>query len=321
MNSTEMTVQAIPAGVYTPTTTFFEDDEKRSLDLKTQACHAKWLYENGITGVVVPGSMGEAAHLTATERQQLVATMRQAVPDPAFKVIAGAPPLGAIEDAVEESKRAKEVGADYFIVLVPGFFGTTLTSQQGIAEYFTKVADESVLPVMIYNYPGVSNNVTVTIETFRELSKHPNICGVKLTHFNLDIYALLGKDSTLCETNNFRPFTGLGQILVPALSVGIYGTIDALSALFPRVMVRLYSLYRDGDYLGASELQFKVTGADQMLAALNIVGVKYALKQLHGWGNSVVARPPLGAVNVNVYNSFSEEIKELVQIEKSLGGK
>lgn len=310
-----MTVETIPGGVYTPITTFFHEDY--TLDLKTQVQHAKFLYDNGIQGLVVAGSMGEAAHLSSHERYTLVKTLREAIPDPQFKLIAGAPPLN-VQDGIKESVQAKEAGANFMIFLVPGFFGGHLTSQQGIVDYFHAIADQSALPIMVYNYPGVSNNVTLTIDTFHQLSHHGNIVGVKLTHFAMDTYTLLGKDIRL-HKNNFSPFTGLGQVLVPAMAVGIRGTIDGLSGVFPKVMVRLFELIKQGKWEEAGELQFLVTQADMMIGDYNLVGTKFAINKYHGMGGYLAGRPPLNqGIDGEKFKKYEEAFDELMKVEKTL---
>ncbi|KAK6455967.1 Dihydrodipicolinate synthase [Scheffersomyces xylosifermentans] len=309
----------LPAGIYTPITTFFKNDDDYTLDLEAQVQHTQFLYNNGISGLVVAGSMGETPHLSQKERHDLVAALRKGVPDKSFKLIAGAPPMGSIDEAVAESESASDAGADFIILLIPGYFGSSLISQEGIIDYFSRVADKSALPVIIYNYPGTTNNVSITYDTYKKLSTHPNIVAVKLTHFNLDLYTLLGKDHELCETNNFRPFTGLGQVLLPAMSVGIYGAIDGMSALFPKVMVKLYTLIREEKYKEASELQYLVTRADMMIMELNVVGVKHALKQFYNFGECLTGRPPLSkSVDLEAYAKHEANLKVLDKLEKSL---
>lgn len=307
----------IPQGVYTPIVTFFKSDKSYSLDLSTQVEHAKFLYKNGITGVVAAGSMGEAGHMTRSERNSLVKAIREAIPDPEFKIIAGAPPL-SVKEAEEEAVSAQRAGADFIILLVPGYFGPHLTSQEGLVEYFETIASSSPIPVMIYNYPGVANNVTLLIDSYKRLSQHSNISGVKLTHFNLDLYALLGKDDHF-TTNGFRTFTGLGQVLVPAMSVGIQGTIDGLSGIFPKTMVKLYSLVKEGNFAEAAELQYLVTRADQMIMDLNLVGTKHAIAKYHGWGECLTGRPPLSKkVDNESYGKYSPYLDAVMAIEKNL---
>ncbi|KAK6462014.1 hypothetical protein DFJ63DRAFT_139562 [Scheffersomyces coipomensis] len=307
----------IPNGIFTPIPTYFKDDGDYTLDLETQVKHAKMLYKAGINGLVVSGSMGEAANITMQERCSALKAIREAVPDTNFKLIAGIPP-SSYRDIIEESKLASDVGANFIIVLVPGYFGSKLVSQQGIIDYFKLVADGSSLPIMIYNYPGVVNGVDIEVSTFEELSKHPFISGVKLTHFNLDTYILLGKNPVL-KANHFTSFTGLGQVLVPALSVNIKGAIDGLSGIFPKTMLKLLKLYEDGKYDQAADLQYLVTRANMMIGEFNVYGVKYALKQIYDFGDCITGRPPLSThIDVGKYKKYQNDIDALIRYESSL---
>lgn len=307
----------IPKGIFTPIPTYFKDDGSYSLDLETQVKHAKMLYESGINGLVVSGSMGEASNMTMKERCSVLKAIREAIPDSNFKLIAGMPPSNYL-DIIEESQIASDLGANFIIVLVPGYFGTKLVTQQGIIDYFKIVADGSSLPIMIYNYPGVVNGVDIEVSTFEELAKHPFIVGVKLTHFNLDTYTLLGKNPILLA-NNFTPFTGLGQVLVPALSVNIKGAIDGLSGIFPKTMLKLLKLYESGKFEQAADLQYLVTRANMMIGEFNVYGVKYTLKQIYDLGDCITGRPPLSTnIDTEKYKKYQNDIDLLLKYENSL---
>lgn len=308
----------VPSGIYSPVTTFFKDDGEFSLDLDSQIKHAQHLYKSGIKGLVLPGSMGESPNLSKKERHQLVAAIRKAIPDPNFKLIAGAPPLGSIAEAIEESYGAKEAGADFIILLVPGYFGPGLSTQQGIVDYFTRVADKSALPIVLYNYPGTCNNVSISAESYDVLGVHPNIVGAKLTHLYFDLYAILGQNPQF-KKNNFKVFTGMGQVLVPAVAVGITGAIDAMSAIFPKVMVKLFDLIQEGKIEEANELQAKVARADLMIPELNINGTKHAVKQFLGFGEHFTGRPPLSKpLDLKAYAKYEQDLKVLAEIEATL---
>lgn len=309
--------QIVPAGIYSPVTTFYKSDN-HLLDLAAQVQHANFLYERRIRGLLVCGSMGEAALMTKQERHQLVSAVRAGVSDPEFKIIAGAPAMVCIEDIVEESRSAKAAGADFFIVLIPGFFGPHLTTQAGLVDFFTRVADESALPVLIYNYPGTSNMVTMSADSYRQLAAHPNIVGAKFTHSNLEEYALVAQDPKV-KSSNFTLLTGLGQVLIPALTVGFSGAIDGLSAVFPKSLVHLYELHQQGDHEGALRLQLLINRAEKLVAELNINGVKYALKQYYGFGSGLVARPPLNRYfTVEAFGKFESALRELKEVEDGL---
>lgn len=310
------TAKEVPSGIYTPIPTFFTKS-KNSVDYDTMEKHVQMLSACKINGVVVSGSMGEGTNLTLKERAKSVEVARNAVADKSFKIIAGAG-LGSVEDIVEESVLAAAKGADFIMALVPGYFGPNLVTQEGIIAYFEGVADKSALPLIIYNYPNTCNNVTLTYSTFRKLAEHPNIVGVKLTHYNFDMYTLLGHDPFF-EANNFKSFTGLGQVLGPALSVSIFGAIDGLSGIFPKTMVKLYNLYIEGKVKEAAELQWLVTKVDLMITELNVLGVKYALHDIYGLGEKLEGRPPLSKpVNLQAYESYAADIEKLKQYEESI---
>lgn len=306
----------IPSGIYTPIPTFFTN-QKDAVDYSTLEKHVKMLAASRITGVVVSGSMGEGTNLTLHERVRSIEVARGAVTDSNFKIIAGAG-LGCVADIVEESQLTASKGADFLMVLVPGYFGPNLVSQEGIIDYFEQVADKSALPLIIYNYPNTCNNVNLTFDTFKKLSEHPNIVGVKLTHYNFDMYTLLGHDPTF-EANNFKSFTGLGQVLGPALSVSLFGAIDGLSGIFPKTMVRLYELYTSGKQEEAAKLQWMVTKVDLMVTELNVLGVKYALNQIYDLGEKLEGRAPLSKpVNISIFDSYTEDILKLREYENSI---
>lgn len=304
-------------GVYTPVTTFY--NESFELDFDSQVRHAKHLYSNGINGLLLSGSIGESIHLTTEERIKLVSAVRESIPDKTFTIVSGMPYTN-IADALKEIELIRRAGGDFAILHVPGFYGTKLTHQQGIIDYFHAIADKTTLPFLIYHYPGVSNGLDVKPETFAVLAKHPQIVGVKLTHSNVDDYIMIsaGKDENLAK--NFKPFTGLGQILIPALSAGAFGTIDGLSGIFPKVMVRLFQLVKLGKHDEALKLQYLVTKADRMIFDLNLAGVKNVLFKLYGFGSSKVSgRPPLNnLIDDETWSKYDSDFKKLAAIESTL---
>lgn len=308
----------IDEGIYTPVPTFFKGDDYQ-LDLDAQVEHAKKLYHSGINGLVIAGSMGESIHLTRDERICLLKTIRTAIPDEKFKLISGMP-YSNISDTILEIDQIHQNGGDYVILLTPGYYGPKLTHQQGIIDFFTLVGNKLKLPILIYHYPGVSNGTDITTETFNSLLEHPQIIGVKLTHFNMDKYILLTGQKDKFNANNFRPFTGLGQILVPSLAVGAYGAIDGLSGIFPKSMVKLYNLYKTKQYDEAAKLQYVVTKANEMVFDLNLKGVKYALNKIHGLGDvNGYARPPLtNVIDEEIWQKYADDMNRLAKYESSI---
>ena len=100
--------------------------------------------------MVILGSTGEAIHLTNKERNELISSQRQELDKAGFKdraIIAGTATQN-VEETLIQLNDAKAAGAEYGMVLAPGYFASA-ASQQGIEKWFTAVADKSPIPVMM----------------------------------------------------------------------------------------------------------------------------------------------------------------------------
>lgn len=170
-------------GVFVPIPTFFKDNE--DLDFEALEKHIKYLSNTGIAGIIFMGSSGEAVHLTDEERIQVIQKGRELIKkyDPSIKVLAGTGAQSA-RLTIKLCKDAASAGAEYVLVLPPSYYRPSIDGQ-AILEFFTRVADESPVPVIIYNYPGVTQNVDIDAKTLVKLAKHPNIVGVKGTDGNV----------------------------------------------------------------------------------------------------------------------------------------
>ncbi|KAG9229032.1 dihydrodipicolinate synthase [Amylocarpus encephaloides] len=322
-----------PPGVYVPVPTFFVPPSSPSyttistpLDPSIQAAHSLHLARSGITGLVVLGSTGEAVHLTNKERSQVLRGIRQTFDENGFQdypLIAGTAAQN-VEDVVEQLKAAKEDGVQWGLVLVPGYFAAAST-QKGIVKWFQEVASRSEIPVMVYHYPGVSNNVRVTPSTFAILSQHPNIVGCKLSHGDVSIHAQIAC-SPLIDHTHFHTFTGLGQQLLPILSLGCAGTIDGSAGFFPKSVVRLYNLGvkdrpTDAEVKERRLLQYKVSAVEEIVVKYGTVGIKECVSRILGMGARAGTRIPLeGGIpgGDKEWENWKEVVGELGAVEKGL---
>ncbi|KAL2073482.1 hypothetical protein VTL71DRAFT_10808 [Oculimacula yallundae] len=322
-----------PAGVYVPVPTFFASKKAANynttaapLDLETQAAHSLHLARSGITGLVVLGSTGEAVHLTNKERFEVLSSVRKAYDNAGFKdypIIAGTAAQN-IEEVVEQLKAAKEAGSQWGLCLVPGYFAGAST-QAGIIQWFTAVADQSPIPIMVYHYPGVSNNVRVIPSTYATLSKHPNIVGCKLSHGDVSYHAQIGASPKIDHTK-FHTFTGLGQQLLPVVALGCAGTIDGTAGFFPKSVVHLYKLSvknqpTDEEVKERRLLQYKVSCVEELVVKFGTVGIKEAVSRILGMGDGDGTRLPLtGGIpgGDKEWESWKEVIGDLEAVEKSL---
>lgn len=149
-----MTV-APPNGVFVPVPTFFKPaSESTSLqaavDVETQVAHSVFLAKNGVRGLVLLGSTGEAIHMSRQERFDLVSGVRKGLNDAGFAdypIMAGTL-INSVDETLDWLEDFKKAGAQWGLVLAPGYFGAA-ASQEGIREWYQVVADKSPLPVLM----------------------------------------------------------------------------------------------------------------------------------------------------------------------------
>jgi 2-keto-3-deoxy-L-rhamnonate aldolase len=162
-----------PAGVYVPVPTFFVSRKAANysptaapLDLVTQAAHSLHLARSGIRGLVILGSTGEAIHLTNKERFELLSSTRKELENAGFKdypIIAGTAAQN-IEEVLDQLKSAKDADTQWGLCLVPGYFAGAAT-QDGIIQWFTAVADQSPIPIMVYVIPFSKSTTSLLMQT------------------------------------------------------------------------------------------------------------------------------------------------------------
>lgn len=144
-----------PAGVYVPVPTFFTTSSPSgshtpSLDVKTQISHSLHLARSGVRGLVLLGSTGEAIHLSSPEKKSLILNVVSGLGEggfPRYPIIAGVL-TNSVEDAIDQLNDAKEAGAQWGLVLAPGYFGAVV-NQWNIQEWYKEVADASPIPILL----------------------------------------------------------------------------------------------------------------------------------------------------------------------------
>ena len=126
-----------------------------------------------------------------------------------------------------------EVGADAFLVITPHYFLPFLDDAAYIDHYLT-VADKSPKPILIYNVPFYSH-INLSADCVIELSKHPNIIGIK------DIFEKerTKKIAEKTKASNFSILSAYGNSFLPALMCGAVGSISAVASALPRQMKTL----------------------------------------------------------------------------------
>jgi 4-hydroxy-2-oxoglutarate aldolase len=208
------------------------------------------------------------------------------------------------------SRRFASAGADAVLVHPPAYFGASL-SPGDLRDHYIAVADGSPVPVIVYQIPKFTH-VTLEAGLVAELSRHPNIAGIKDSSGDLKRFA---EYTEACE-RGCRLFVGNGALLYAALELGAAGGIVALGLLAPDPYAKLFEHVRAGRLREAGSLQERLAPAHkQIVAAFGARGVKAAL-DLMGWHGGP-PRQPLRPLNPKERATVARVMQEAGLIQAS----
>ncbi|CAM1352778.1 dihydrodipicolinate synthase family protein [Tenacibaculum ascidiaceicola] len=229
-------------GVMPAVTTKFTNDD--TLDLNMFEVNIKAQLEAGVHGIVLGGTLGEASTLSDDEKRTLTRTTVNLVNNqvPVLMNIAEQTTKGAIEAA----QKAEEDGAKGLMMLPPMRYKA---GDRETVEYFKAVANNSSLPIMVYNNP-VDYKIEVTLDMFDELLKCNNIEAVKESTRDI---------SNVTRIKNrfgdrLKIMTGVDTLALESLLMGADGWIAGLVCAFPKETVAIYELQKAGRIQEALEI-------------------------------------------------------------------
>jgi 4-hydroxy-2-oxoglutarate aldolase len=311
-------------GVYVPTVCFF-DPVTEDLDTATIATHAVRLAEAGVTGLTTQGSNGEAVHLTHSERQTVTATTRSALTSAGFSHIPVLVGCGAqsVRETIQYCREAYAAGGDYALVLPPSYYAPLFSpSAASVIEFFTTVADQSPIPLIIYNYPGAVSGMDLSSDIIIQLSTHPNIVGVKLTCGNtgkLNRIVAATKSAKPQSSSTAPPFLVLGgsaDFTLQSLVGGGHGILAGLANMAPKACIEIMRLYKENRISEALKIQEIVARGDWTAIQGGIVSTKAGMESWLGYGG--YGRSPLPRPTSDENAKWKEGFRELIALEKSL---
>ncbi|KAL3458400.1 putative dihydrodipicolinate synthase [Aspergillus heterothallicus] len=287
-------MRPLPTGIYTPLPCFFNENE--DLDLESFKKHVKFIASAG-TVPVVSGTMGEAVHLSHAEMVELVEAARSALDEINLHDVpvvagAGAP---STRESINLCKEAAAAGADYVMVIPPGYYaGALLSDTRSIRDFFVQIAEASPVPVIIYNFPAVSGGIDMDSDLIIEIIKgSSNVCGVKLTCANVGKLTRIMAAVSAPEFATtyprrfdfpFRAIDGFIDFLLPSISVGAAGAISGLPNIAPKTCVKLWELCQKEEWAEAQKLQNAISLADGIALKIGIAGMKKVLNRRFGYG-------------------------------------
>lgn len=226
-------------------------------------------YDNGTSAIVVCGTTGENATMSRYEHEELIEFVCR-YNDHRMKIIAG---IGSNDTskALNFAKCALRCDADGVLMVTPYYNKAT---QAGLVKHFTYVADRIDLPMIVYNVPS-RTGIGIKLETYRQLSQHPNINGVKEASGDFSLFA-----ATRAECgNDLYVWSGNDDNTVPMMALGAVGVISVASNVVPAAVAKLCSLCLDGDFDNAQQLYFKYARLfSDLFIETNPIPVKAAME-------------------------------------------
>ena len=209
---------------------------KDTLDLAMFSQNIKAQLEAGVHGIVLGGTLGEASTLEDSEKRTLTTET--------VKIVAGKIPVminiaeQTTKGAIDAANKAEEDGASGLMMLPPMRYSA---GNREVVEYFKAVANNSSLPIMVYNNP-VDYKTEVTLDMFDVLLKCETIQAVKESTRDISNVTRIKNRFG----NRLKIMTGVDTLALESLLMGADGWVAGLVCAFPAETVAIYELQKAG---------------------------------------------------------------------------
>lgn len=254
------------SGVFAPVATPFRGEEVALDDLRF---NLKKLNETELAGYLALGSNGEFRSLTDKEQIRVLEVFAEEKGDKVVMVGAG---CESTRQTIEKSKIVSEMGFDYASVLTPCYFPRQIDGD-ALRRHYERVADSIDIPVLLYNAPGFTG-MRIPPGTILELSKHPNIAGMK----DSSSEGPAGLLARLDPAEDFHVLAGSASFMYPSLHLGASGGVVSVANFLPCPCSYLYQLFTEGRFDEARELHSRISRLNQAISGVwGVPGVKAAM--------------------------------------------
>ena len=220
----------------------------------------------GVSALLLCGTTGESATLTTQEHYDILRFAKERI-DNRIPLLGGCG-SNCTAHAIELAHAATEAGVDALLAVTPYY---NKTSDRGILLHYRAIADATATPLLLYNVPS-RTGFGMTIEHYRELSRHPCIVGLKEASTDLSLLeAVVSECADMMDI-----YTGNDAHILSAAKLGATGVISVYSNLYPRVMVELWKLCAVREFRLAYERYVRILPRMQALfCEVNPIPVKY----------------------------------------------
>lgn len=247
-------------GSGTALVTPFDEDGKINLEMCSKL--VEFQIENGTKALIICGTTGESPTLYLEEREKFIDHVIKRVNKRIPVIVGTGSP--STQHAVLLSKQAQSLGADALLIVTPFY---NKTSQKGIVDHYSYIANNVDIPIILYNVPS-RTGLNILPETYKELSKIENIVATK--EANGDMSSII-KTKMLCG-NNLNIYSGNDDQTIPIMSVGGIGVISVFSNIKPYESEQIIETQ-------SSDLLMKhLPLMNALFCEVNPMPIKYAMK-------------------------------------------
>ncbi|CAG7607198.1 N-acetylneuraminate lyase [Paenibacillus solanacearum] len=268
-------------GIFTALLTPMYED--RTVDFVSLARLVEHQIGQGIKGFYVGGSTGEGFILTAQERMQVLETVVRAAQG-RVTIIAHVGCISTME-AIGLARHAESQGVDAISAVVPFYYKV---SMKEIREHYTAIMDAVPLPMIIYHFPGATG-ISLSMDFYEEMARHPQCIGVKFTSLNLfemqQIRAKCGPD--------FLIFNGHDEVYAGGALMGADGAIGSTFNMMPGLFVEMFSTLTAGSWPSVQQPQAEANDVIAHMIGYDVIPYEKYILYLQGVFETPAVRQPL----------------------------
>jgi len=263
-------------GIFPPITTPF-DHTGEIYKIKLTHNVESW-NRTGLAGYVVCGSTGESVMLTAEEKYlcwEIVA--KGASPE---KLLIAGTGVESVRETVSLTNKAAEMGYKAAMVRTPHYYKSLLNRVDAQTLYFRAVADQTKIPIMIYNWPQTTG-IDIAPEAVAMLSEHPNIIAIKESSGSLEKVMQMIREVKA----GFQVLVGSAPTLAPSLQAGAVGAVLAFANAAPYACITIWEAHRGRDSDASKDWQNRISKAAQLVTTkYGVPGLKHAMDLMGYYG-------------------------------------
>src|SRR4051812_25103577 len=287
-------------GIFPPIATPFDHNGNIYIS-KIQHNVEKWNLTT-LSGYVVMGSTGESVMVTAEEKYTVWEQVaKYAAPD---KLLIAGTGVESVRETVWLTNRAAEMGYKAAMVRTPHYYKNLINNNAGQMTYFRAVADQTKIPLIIYNWPQTTG-IDISCEAVAALSEHPNIIAIKESSGNLEKVMQLLRD----VRNGFQVLVGSAPTLWPSLLMGACGAILAYANAAPYSTIAIWEAYRTREDAAGLDWQNRIGRAAALVTSkYGVPGLKHAM-DLNGYYGGPPRLPlsvPTPAAKADIEEAFRD---------------